>query len=181
MIKALQIRDFPNYYITTIGTVYSRIYNPIINPNCRIKKLRTAFNRKHYECVCLTKNHKKHTKKIHRLVAETFIPNPENKPEVNHKNGNKADNRIENLEWVTASENMQHAHKVLGIKSSNFGKFGKDNHSSKPVKQIKNGKTIAIYGSMREAERKTKICDVGISACCKGKAKSAGGYQWKYA
>lgn len=76
---------------------------------------------------------------------------------------------------------MQHAHKVLGIKSSNFGKFGKDNHSSKPVKQIKNGKTIAIYSSMREAERKTKICNVGISACCKGKAKSAGGYQWKYA
>lgn len=179
-MRAYQIKDFAGYYITDTGSVYSRNYNPIMNPNCRIKKLNTTFNRKHYECICLTKNHKKYTKKIHRLVAETFIPNLENKPEVNHKNGIKADNRVKNLEWATAAENMQHAHKVLGIKSSNFGKFGTDNHSSKPVKQIKNGKIIAIYGSMREAERKTKICSTGISACCKGKAKSAGGYQWKY-
>lgn len=69
-----------------------------------------------YEQVALCKDRKRDYEKVHRLVALTFIPNPDNKPQVNHKNGIKHDNRLENLEWVTPRENTMHAYNVLGIK-----------------------------------------------------------------
>ena len=74
-----------------------------------------------YLCISLTKDYKSKSFFVHRLVAMTFIPNLENKPQVNHINGIKSDNRVENLEWVTASENMQHAWKN-GLTKGNFGK-----------------------------------------------------------
>lgn len=90
---------------------------------------------------------------VHRVIATTFIPNPENKPTVNHKKGNKHDNRVLELEWATYSENNQHSYDT-GLKKYRplhyKGKFGKDHNRSIAV--ICN-ETGAEYGSMSEAER----------------------------
>ena len=79
--------------------------------------LHAKVNKKGYVYVSLSKNGKSKNVLVHVLVAKTFIPNPENKPEVNHENGNKNDNRIENLTWVTRSENIQHALKLGLVKT----------------------------------------------------------------
>lgn len=118
---------------------------------------------------------------IHRLVAITFIPNPKNKKTVNHKNGIKTDNQVDNLEWATQLENNLHSFRKLGRKSGMFGKYGKNHNRSKAVFQFtKNGDLVSQYGSILEAKRKTGICNTNISFACKGKYKSAGGYIWKY-
>lgn len=81
-------------------------------------------------CVSLGSRRKKKVFKIHKAVAETFIPNPENKPEVNHKNGDKNKNDVSNLEWATSSENIQHAYQNGLI----LPKYGTDNHVAKLTK-----------------------------------------------
>lgn len=112
---------------------------------------------------------------VHRIIALTFIPNPENKPYINHKKGIKIDNRVSELEWCTPSENNKHAYDI-GLKRK-----GKEHHFSKPVLQYnKNGVFIAEYFSQTEARRKTGINKANISSACIGKTKTAGGYIWKF-
>lgn len=146
------------------------------------KILKTNLNKYGYLTVSLQKSYKVKTLKIHRLVALYFIPNPENKEQVNHKNGIKTDNSIQNLEWVTHSENIQHSYTVLKRVGNRLGLFGIDNDKSKKVKQYSlDGNLLNIFSAQKEAERETGIRQGKISSVCLKKAKSAGGYYWEFA
>lgn len=165
------------YQISDLGRIYS-----IARKNTKGGILKGS-KRNGYKTVVLWKNGKYKTYQIHRLVAENFIVNHKNKETVNHKNGIKTDNRAENLEWATQSENIIHAWKTGLTKSFTLGKRGKLCKNSKVVLQVdKNtNKTVdKFYGTM-EASRKTGICQQSINNCCNNKRRTAGGYIWKYA
>jgi hypothetical protein len=146
-----QIQGFNNYFITKSGKVYSMNIDDFIS----------IYSHLGYERVSLCKNNKLSQKLVHRLIAEAYIPNNNNKPFVNHINGIKNDNRVENLEWVTSSENIKHAH-ITGLYKSNFnpGEMGK-----KTIKyaQVANCKIVLdtqygiFYDSVKEAEQLTGI------------------------
>jgi hypothetical protein len=116
---------------------------------------------------------------LHRLVAKAFIPNPENKKEVNHINGIKTDNRVENLEWSTRSENILHAHRT-GLKKGYCVK-GKDNPRSKPVIQMTlENIIVGSFESAGEASRHIGAHQTNITCCCRGKQKTAAGFKWEF-
>lgn len=103
----------------------------------------------------------------HRMMAQLFIPNPKNLPQVNHINANKHDNRLENLEWCTASENMIHDAKVR--------------QTSRKVQQINDkDEVIETFDSIKEASKKTNISDTQIVHVCAGRRITAGKFKWKY-
>lgn len=109
--------------------------------------------------------------RVHRMVAMTFIDNPENKPYVNHINGNRSDNNVENLEWVTPSENTQHAVKT-GLMN---------NGRKKAVIQYNlNGERMSTFESASEAARQTGGSQSKITMCCKRQRQTANDYQWRY-
>lgn len=156
------------YQISNYGEIKSSYTNKILKPN---------HENTGYLTVALYKSSKVRRCKIHRIVAETFIANEHKKPVVNHKNGDKTDNRVQNLEWATHKENMQHAF-ATGLK---VGVNHPNNKKSIPVAQYdKNMNFVKLYPSINEAGRNGFRTEE-ICKCCKGKKKTTGGYIWRYA
>ena len=155
-----KIDDYENYEISSFGQVRSLNYN-------KVKILICSEDTDGYLRIGLYKNSKGKTFRIHRLVATAFIPNPENKSQVNHIDGNKQNNRLENLEWNTAIENIIHAYKT-GLKKDN-----------KPVLQYDmNMNFIKEFSSGLEAGRELKLFH--ISDVCNGKYKQTKGFIFRY-
>lgn len=137
------------------------------------KILRQQKSNNGYIGVSLEKNNKSRFCSVHRLVAKTFISNTENKPDVNHIDGNKHNNNISNLEWVTKSENTIHSIRVL----KNNNPFILNESKRKECIQISlDGFLLNIFESQLEAQRQTGISN--ISGCVNGRYKTAGGYIW---
>jgi hypothetical protein len=130
--------------------------------------LKKQINNAGYERLLLTNGSNRKTYSVHRLVAIAFIPNPEGKKQVNHIDGNKSNNCVENLEWSTSSENIKHAFVALGKKSCWKGRTGKLSHCS--IKIMCN-ETKVVYDSMKEAAKDNKICAADISKNISGKIK----------
>lgn len=175
----IEVKGHPRYMVSTMGRVkcldyYGRGKKKILKPCLR--------NKKGY----LSVNIDKKRMNIHRLVLESFIPNPEGKPEIDHINTIKTDNRIENLRWVTHKENDSNPLSIKHRREKNgrpwLGKFGKENPNSKQIVQLTiDGSFVKKWHCARDAERELEIPFQNISHCCRNKRKTAGGYKWKYA
>lgn len=171
------IEDYEGYQVSNFGRVRS-----LDRYNSRgwwIKGciLKPIMDKKGYLTVGLSKNNQRKAFKVHRLVALHFIPNIENKPEIDHINTIKTDNRVENLRWVTPKENSNNP---LSIVNKSESKKGIKNHRHQPVLQYdKDGNFIREWDTMTEAETTLKITHK-IHFVCQGKRKTCGGYIWKY-
>jgi len=144
--KELKIKDMTNnLFISTIG----RIKSVNVIRKCLI-------NKKGYNTISIKINKKNPRFYVHRLVAKVFIPNPENKPEVNHIDGNKLNNNIENLEWCTRSENNQHAFniglKVAHSKLKDIQKIETEKKKKSVYLYDINGKLLNSFSSINEAQ-----------------------------
>lgn len=160
----MEWRDIPgykNYQARKDGTIRTINYEH----KGIIRELKQSYNEKGYLYVNINGK----PKRVHRLIAKTFLKDYDDGLEVNHKNGIKSDNRIENLEMVTSRQNSWHRHYIL-------------KKCIIPVRQIDKitNQVIKVYSSISEAERQTRINHTCIINVCKGKQQTAGKYKWEY-
>lgn len=165
------IKGYEGYYQVSDEGQIQRILK-----DGRTKTVKNRPNGKYYT-VCLSKKGEKFTYAVHRLVAETFLGLPEERMEVNHKDGNKKNNRLENLEWVTQTENRIHAMEEL-----NHFPFGKP---ARKINQLdpNTGEVIAHYHSLSDAAKAVGKISArsSISLVCQGYQQTAYGSKWEYA
>lgn len=148
------------YTFSTTGDVYSKRYG---------KKLKPFADRQGYLYVDLFNGEGKKRFAVHRLIASLFIPNPENKEEVNHIDFDKQNNDVNNLEWVTRTENYEH--------SLNSDRITPRKRVAKSDKVT--GNLLKVYESIKAAERDGYKAPE-IIKCCKGRLKSHYGFHWEY-
>lgn len=178
------IEGFNNkYFITESGEVYSQQgsvpfknrWGQIVARRTELRKMNPAIHNGYLRVLLVIKK-KRHYKSVHRLVAQTFIPNPENKPQVNHINGIKTDNRVENLEWCTISENILHSFRT-GL---NKADKGLDDSCSMPLVMVDTmGNPIKFYGSLCEANR-DGLSRTQVTRACMGKRDTYRGYKFSF-
>lgn len=176
------IPGYENYYFAdNNGNIYSKdrlmtVYNPKIGKNFSYKKkgvkLKPHKKKTGYYTVTLRKEGIGNEELLHRIIARTFIPNPNNLPQINHKDENKANNCVDNLEWCTGKYNYYYGSNLERIKN---------NQKVKSISQYRlDNSYVNSYKSINEAERATGIKHYNIISVCKGNRKTAGGYIWKY-
>lgn len=174
--KWKRIQNFPDYFVSYSGKIASTKHR-------KTRILRQKRHPKGYLYVGLYKNNKQHAAKVHRIVAEAFIPNALNKPQVNHRDGNKSRNIASNLEWVTQKQNIAHNISLNGISAycSMLGKRGSKSPFSIRIKQFSiTGKFLAEYIGIRQLARKRRWNHQNIILNLKNKTRSAYGFIWKY-
>lgn len=164
MTEMRDIPSYPDYAATEDGQIWSKR---------RHKFMRQQISRVGYKVLVLTVNGKSIYRNVHRLVAEAFIPNPNNLATVNHKNEIKTDNRVCNLEWMSTLDNVRYG---TGIQR-------KAESHKKPILQVsRSGEIVERFDSLGDAAKKTNISMFNISAAAHGKKyrPTAGGYFWRY-
>src|SRR5699024_1760168 len=167
-----------SYLVSNLGRVKSKP-----RTGTRGGILKELYSSWQYNRVNLYKNGGMNSFTIHRLVAQAFLPNPENKPQVNHKDGNKLNNALSNLEWVTQSENQLHAYKtrLQKVKRKKANEVRHEQTKRKVMQLSMDGKELKTFNSIKEAAKHIGRKDgTKISAVAGGKRKSTGGFKWEY-
>ena len=153
------IIGFPNYSVSDDGRVKNNKTDKILTP---------YPDSNGYLSVCLCRDGERSTKRIHRLVAETFIPNPLGLHEINHKDGNKSNNHKSNLEYCTRSYNMLHSYRTLGKKPHSIDR-----------KAVLCVETSTVYPTVEAAAKAVGRSSMAIRKCLYGWTKTAAGCHWR--
>lgn len=145
-----------------------------------------------YKHICMRKNGKTYIKEVHRLVADAFIPNPQNLHQINHKDENPANNAVENLEWCDGFYNHNYGtikERTKATKEKNKSdrkglltkiERNSNNAPKRVVQKDKQGNVLKVYESSQEAQKETGILSRNIRRCCNGEFVHCGGYKWSF-
>lgn len=174
------IKGYPGYEVSSFGRV--RSFVGWKRRGSAIPKILTpGKSRGGYLHITLCGEETRSTADLHRLVAEAFLPNLNNLPQVNHIDGDKTNNCVWNLEWATIGENISHAWQSGLREHTQKQRQSVIDRCAKRVSQYTiDGDYVATYRSASEAERDIGICHAAISAACRGKQKAAGGFVWRF-